>query len=542
MDIKILEQEDRIRFIRDKHGTGPWVTVYKRLDEGAEHGSLYGGFIPKEAVSRSLKSPGWDLTMNDKGSSGFVSYYENGQEKTEYLRHCDHKSGELLVITRSFDGVKPDYKELSEEFRLFHNLYYDRQSEKYLKVLDSGEDQEVAIIKENEICIRLSCLKEYIAAKQIVLALFFDIRCDINKKISDMEKKTLALDIEEKNLKMARNAGNFITGQERAFSRLCGKKLIFPGRIEESGIWPFENQEKHQSFIIGEDERGGYVEYSSDPDGLADYFGGNPDAPHYLTPVFFRKEVFQKYYSKPSLYTVEDSYLHCASLWGVRIDNNLPNYVCVFLGDLGRDLPEDDQRYWRSFNVPPDGTISETYFKRSFLGDFAEPQNEDLIFKNKFESLNSDWKKQFGWPLFLPLAKDDHHLYATLRVPLSNDQAEFDNQILALTKIVIDSLNEKELKKQISIDINDLKGIGKLELFLKEKYFPNYKQLIEFLRNLQMVRSGVGHRKGEKYVKGLKKLGLEDIPSGDSFAQILKETNGFLDEIRAFFINMEESR
>ncbi len=71
-------------------------------------------------------------------------------------------------------------------------------------------------------------------------------------------------------------------------------------------------------------------------------------------------------------------------MWGIRIDNNNPDYVCVFLGDLGRDLPEKDQIYWKSYNIPPEGEISETYFRRSFLGQFADPSSEDLIFKHKF--------------------------------------------------------------------------------------------------------------------------------------------------------------
>jgi hypothetical protein len=28
-----------------------------------------------------------------------------------------------LVIERQFHGIRPNYNELSEEFRLFHNLY-----------------------------------------------------------------------------------------------------------------------------------------------------------------------------------------------------------------------------------------------------------------------------------------------------------------------------------------------------------------------------------------------------------------------------------
>ena len=85
---------------------------------------------------------------------------------------------------------------------------------------------------------------------------------------------------------------------------------------------------------------------TSDPAKLSNYFGANPEAPHYLTPVFFKKEVLQRYLSHPDRYSVEDGYLRCQSLWGMAIDNHHKDYVSAYLGDLGRDLPEAEQNHW----------------------------------------------------------------------------------------------------------------------------------------------------------------------------------------------------
>lgn len=124
--------------------------------------------------------------------------------------------------------------------------------------------------------------------------------------------------------------------------------------------------------------------YTCNPNELADYFGNNPGAPHYLIPVFFRRDVLTKYYSKPELYSVKDGYLRCGGLWGLRIDNNHEKYVVVYLGDLGRDLPPGERAYWKSFNVTPDGTISDVNWKRHFLGQFTDPEKADLVFKLQF--------------------------------------------------------------------------------------------------------------------------------------------------------------
>lgn len=228
-----------------------------------------------------------------------------------------------------------------------------------------------------------------------------------------------------------------------------------------------------------------------------------------------------KYYANPEKYSISDGQLSCAGLWGLRLDNNHPKYVIAFLGDLGR-LHHDEQKYWRSFNVLPDGGVSSVNFRRSFLGEFADPEKVDLLFKYHFEEFQKQWSEKKGWPLFKPLAEGDSHLYAALHVPLTNDQAEFDGQVLALTKIVIDSLNEEQLAAAVGGADPEAKGISKLEKFLIEEAVPNYHDHVKFLRNLQSLRSaGVGHRKGRNYEKVAKEFGLGEKERAEVFEEIL---------------------
>lgn len=65
-------------------------------------------------------------------------------------------------------------------------------------------------------------------------------------------------------------------------------------------------------------------------------FGTNADAPYYFTPVFFKKEVLQKYILKPELYTITDGSLQCQVLWQLQIDNHHKDCVIAYLGDLGK--------------------------------------------------------------------------------------------------------------------------------------------------------------------------------------------------------------
>lgn len=278
-----------------------------------------------------------------------------------------------------------------------------------------------------------------------------------------------------------------------------GKKLIAGLKNFKPDFLGRSEDKKYEDYIIGIDDDGKEIFHTSNEVELSNYFGKNPGAPHYLTPVFFKKEVLNKYYDNPEKYEVEDGFVRCHGSWLLRLDNNHAKYVVVFLGDLGH-LHNKEQIYWKSFNVAHQGRVSGTAWKRGFKAEFADPEQPDLYFKYKFGIFQEAWHKKYGWYLFKPLSKGDEHHMKSLHTPATNDQKEFDAQILSLTKIMIDSLNEKELMKGLTITKKSPKGLYKLEAFLLSK-FPPFKGLLEFLRKLQSLRSlSVAHRKSEKKV------------------------------------------
>lgn len=317
-----------------------------------------------------------------------------------------------------------------------------------------------------------------------------------------------------------------------------GKKVIFPKPVEECGYWPYEKERKYNDFIIGIDDYGEPQTFTSDPDMLSNYFGANPGAPHYLTPVFFKKEVLQRYLSHPDRYSVEDGYLRCQSLWGMAIDNHHKDYVSAYLGDLGRDLPEQEQNHWLQYNVATSEKLSAVAFQRDFLCISAESNMSDLKFKAGFKNFQKKWHQSFSWDLFLPLAESDEYNIKLLRIPITESQEEFDHQVLSLVKTIIDSLNEKEIVKQLK-NSGDLKGgISKLERWLLEQGISQFEPHIKFLRNLQELRStGTGHRKGKGYEKIKKEFGLSSSNFAEVFDNILLNANAFLSFLSDNFLS-----
>lgn len=80
------------------------------------------------------------------------------------------------------------------------------------------------------------------------------------------------------------------------------------------------------------------------------------------------------YYGEPGKYEVSDGYLACGRYWGLYIDNNLTDYVTVFLGDLGK-FAHSEQLHGKSHNVAPDGEISDVARRRSLLGTTNRPRS-----------------------------------------------------------------------------------------------------------------------------------------------------------------------
>jgi hypothetical protein len=257
--------------------------------------------------------------------------------------------------------------------------------------------------------------------------------------------------------------------------------------------------------------------HTCDPDKLANNFGKNPNARHYLTPVHFTRDVLQKYYDNPQRYTVSDADVRCRALWSIRIDNDHPNRVVAWLGDLGRDLSEQERFHWKHHNILPEGPpISRTAYLRNIRGMFADPEMPDLTFKHEYPRFRERWQKQFDWELFLPLRDEDKHVFDILRIPLSDNIAEFDNQVLALAKLLVDSLNEKELDARLSGGSkSDERGIAKLERWLREQNVTDFEDHIRFLRKLQALRAGSAHRKGDEYKKAAEyfEIGKQDLPA-----------------------------
>lgn len=520
---------DVIQDLRDRFISRGWITV---SDE-----AVYSALVSDDKVGECMHSYQWDLARRHGGPS--VNVWGDGSY--EYVRN--NEDVEPLVIYRDGYGTHPAYVELSEEFRLFcdiHERFKAENEREFISIDENGNEDVVAYIKELQVRIKVKLLRSYLAARRINLLVFIDIMYYSKQSFSELGIMPVQNEIvsEENTIyNYTSLIGNHSDGNKSG-GWVMGKCLLrYNSDDFNVDQYPYFHDETYEEFIIEYDKNGDERSYTCEEKQLSNYFQQRGDAPLTVTPVFFRKTVLDKYYNDPSRYQVDDGCVYSEGVWNLRVDNDQRDYAVVILGDLGR-LPHEEQLYWKGYNIAPphDAGISKTAYDRWFEGRFCDPEFPDLKFKYQFRLFNEKWEKIFAWPLFLPLATGDEHRFKTLHcLTQPQNPSDFEEQILSITKILIDSLNEAELVKGIdeansvvqarlnelnAPDKNSVNGsIRKFELFLLSKGLDIHES-VAFLRNLQELRSSTtAHRKSRS-----KKNACEDyFQMGDKTQQEVLE-------------------
>lgn len=530
MDKSYIYQVSIREWIENDWDKGIFVPVYGGRKDDKWDIFFQSYLVPADRTEEQLKTDTYDaygllrpgVTVYGAWDSGEAAYYKWG----------NNTSIEPLVIKRDYNDLARDNIEIVEEFRFLFNLYYNSQSKEYVDL--ENDTSVVKISDDNLVSIHKRYLKSYLAIKNMALIIHIDSRCtDIVEDIFPTDSFDYRND--DNTVFYTVNIGRGHNGiQEENFSILFGKKVLFGCELKDCNIWPYNEKKQYIEFIVGVDDNGRELHYTCDPSKLSNYFGANPDAPHYLTPIFFDSAVLSKYYSNPEKYKVDDGIIRCGTLWSLYIDNQNTGYVSAYLGDLGRNLPsEQEQHYWRGFNKALDAKLSATKFKRDFMALPASSQSQDFVFKNTYVKTNRQFAEKAGWPLFLELDEQDRYNFEGLRIPINNSIVEMDMLVLSLVKVLLDSLNEKEIVSHLTGTYEKLVGsIAKLEVWFQEKQLTGYQDHIKFLRNLQELRSsGTGHRKGKSYQKISKVFDIQKENYTETFSNILESATLFLNYI-----------
>ena len=171
----LLQAESFHEFL-PKLGKGLWFQACSTEEKAGEFGkethALYCALIPRSEVEKALEDPGWDLGKGD-GLPGFSIF----AGETTYHRFGDDHGIEPLVFYRSYHSLRPSHIEVAEEFRHFHQFFVDRDTGNLVRIdYDDGSEEVVGRpTAQGGYELRMREVREFLAAKDMCLALYFDI-------------------------------------------------------------------------------------------------------------------------------------------------------------------------------------------------------------------------------------------------------------------------------------------------------------------------------------------------------------------------------
>ena len=195
---------------------------------------------------------------------------------------------------------------------------------------------------------------------------------------------------------------------------------------------------QYVTFKIDDRKNKKLVETSCAPDAITNYFQKS-DLPWEISPAFFRAEVLTRYKGDPEKYTLEERSIYCRNAWYLpTFDINEAGQVHTYIGYLAK-LPYEEQLYWQSFNVWPNGTISKRAEETDIHGTWSTEYNALALLKYKIEKLNGLSLSWWGIR--------DASLVDAAHYPMTESPEEWANDILALDQMLIEGFATKPLRE-----------------------------------------------------------------------------------------------
>ena len=519
-------------------GSGYWTTVYHESHE-PENLGIFSALAPLDLIQSLLSEPNWNITAHDS----LPAFWMDSEDRTHYARYGREHDLIPLVIVQRHHGVLPDMlPQILQEYCHYHDLW-TCDGKNYKKLNRDGTTEDACEVQEHSVRIRAKHLKQFQAAKQLMLVKFID---SINDPANLWSNETLqAMNRSRKSdtYHLDLRVSPQTLDPNKVFSRLLGKAVTLPPPRSECGAWPWneDQQETYQRFEIGETTSGKTITASCEPHNPA-VLPSNAKAvlaaDPYLTPVYFSLEVLDRYYNDPDKYSVEDGYLRCGSLWGTHVDNNHPDHVMVWLGDLGRDIPETERDHWVLHNIiAPAPSMSGTAFKRQIVGGFADADSPAWRFKSAYKRFRTCWKNHTGWHLLRDPDDDDPSLLPRLRIPSAGVDHAFEEQIRILDRLLVEALNAREIRGHLqSTPPGDARSLTLLQMWLEQTGYDaeNRSDIFGYLHKVHTLRNKVAsHRRSSNHEAALSAFGI----AGDrrqAMSELLSEGEAVLNDLAEF--------
>jgi hypothetical protein len=500
-----------------------WLIVSEHYFTNDRHGGRDCVLIHPDDAQAALADTGW--SGRDLGdASVWISGEDRGFESGLAVTERDARL-EFFVQARTPVGATTPVVDVSLPFLWYWDAFPVSEGWRYLN--HAGREHELLRWRVSR--DRWEVEVRALEFRQFLTTCGRDAICQI-----DCVPKTLVDEFERVDDDFACDWAHFdfvattepSLSERPGFARLLGQYIVRGKRTDRVPRFEERRQDRnYPSFIYKVDAgTGQMLRHTCDPKALGTYFDEDNSRLHFLTPVYFKREVLLPYAAEPNRYRMSRFRLECLSLWGLDMSFSTQGLVEVYLGDLGERLPSDEWGHWLSYNVPPEGWMEEGRFRRDFLNQFvSSPDVPGDVRRARVRAAEVSDRILAG-PIWRKLEGDVEAEWESMIGPLSDDTTALGPSLLLLAKALVDAMDPVPLKAFLGdADPNEL-SLKLLGRFAER--IGGGDALVEPLRALQDFRSrgGVAHLAGSGRRTALARLGIEGmntLPAFDLVAERL---------------------
>ncbi len=537
--MKWIEFEDYISNYADL-SKSEWTTIFEsfktKKDDCSEDIFCMSALLDNDdrKLSEYLSDFEWGFLSDSFGSSQF---YQTGYHKEgKWIEEIHFSSGDqediftYLVAYRTFNKKYSPQLEINPLLIWFNNLV--KVDSNYC---DPVSDEIMLKCSISKIEVRTKYLRNFLAAHKKSCVIVYD-----HRRFERKEKPIKHIQKQYKNDNSFSLVAVNVSYDSKVTSSVIGKSIIRPfEKCSHPGLEYFADKE-YAEFIYGIDnDTGDNLMFTCEEKRLSNYFGANPEAPHFLTPVYFNRAVLNKYKTDTANYTISDGNIRFLDDWLMPFTVNDDNKVIVWLGDLGR-IPYKEQLHWKQENILPQGKMEENFVNQQLHNIFVDSILPEKWLFSLISQVNSKFAKVYSYDLFNALSASDKSLESAFILPVQNNIDEFKEFLIQFCKIIIESINTKLLISCIADKSkledpsgNKLGTIAQLKVFFEQENNLAGIQLSSVLKILYAARSKLaGHTASvESYNKALKRA--ESIkPNWDSDAKwFMSQVNDALSDM-----------
>lgn len=376
-------------------------------------------------------------------------------------------------------------------------------------------------------------LLKYLHDMNLHLALFFDVRAVGDGVPNDWRG-------EHRDDRRHWRAWNTSADQlldAHAQAMMLGVEILV--RPEEDPE-PGEDRQASVEFPIGLDADTGKpvsVSYPGLPNNRTAWPGAGND--NFLTHLFFRAQVLERYHADTTLYTVSPGYVRAWSGWGLQVGLTEQGNLHAYLGDVAK-LPRYEQEHWARYAVVDD-KIPESRARADFLGEFVDgPTHRTVIddLRRAHAELNEAFRVLHGPPLLPAVEAINEPKVNGLRVP-RNEVTSFQAQLTALSLLIGDSLDSKALTTAGAPKIDGAGTLQRLEVLLEQltgRGDGGVREDIAALFEVQTLRSRLGGvHDASDAEKTLARYNAGGLPWDDWFTDLVERVTAALQFVAIVF-------